>query len=662
MTEHILLGMDLETHLIEDWLKAPKVICGGISIKDTDYERLSPRLKEELSKLYREDRPNVVVHLFLASDLAPLLDAIISDEQTKIIGHNFAYDLACMAAYDADNLDRIFSLLQSKRIECTFIRTLIAFNAAGVLKEYQHKKVQLAHGKFSSSSYVGACKIFCDLDLSEDKDKEVQTSYSRVEGLPVADWDVSYRVYLVQDVEYLHHLYHGQNKEDVRYKFIPEKILKADIYKEATRRTAIAFTLQLATCWGIRVDLSAARQLSAKIEEELNEAKAMMVAAGFGEFHKKSGTFKESKKAVQEKLLELDTAFYTEKGNISTKAKHLKECGDKVLEHWAKVSAKKTLSSTFLPILTGLKRPWVNPQFWPYLETGRVSGYSPNLLNPPRSGGFRECFVAREGCVFVMADYDANEMRTLAQTLLDMLGFSVLASKYQEDPDFDPHTYLASRYLSVDYEEGLRLKNEDSHFKSTRQMMKPANFGLPSGMSSRSFVSFAEGYGVTISVAKADELKSFFHRQYPEMKRYHKELSRLTRSGTATGYVARANRVSGERKFTQLGNLYFQGLAAEGGLIAFTEVSRRCYSVPDSKLYGSRPLLFLHDEIVLESPECRAAGAAAELKEVMESVMQMFTVDIPSRATPTISYRWRKGADPKYNEDGVLIPSDTKGL
>lgn len=281
------------------------------------------------------------------------------------------------------------------------------------------------------------------------------------------------------------------------------------------------------------------------------------------------------------------------------------------------------------------------------------------MLNPPRGGGIRDCIVAREGCTFIFCDYEANELRVLSQVLLDMFGKSVLAENYQRNPQFDPHSYMAARRLNIPYEEGMRLKEEkDKGFKKMRQLMKSCNFGFPGGMSPVTFIEFAKGYDVAVTEQEALELKQFFFGQFPEVAAYLDKIGKRVKHYKGQGYLPRAQRMSGDRRFCQLANFYFQGLAAEGGLTAFTLISEACYAKKDSPLYGCRPVLFVHDEIILEAPLSKAHEAAMEVKRVMETSMQIFTPDIPSLAEPTLATKWWKDAFQKFDDKGRLIPSD----
>ena len=79
---------------------------------------------------------------------------------------------------------------------------------------------------------------------------------------------------------------------------------------------------------------------------------------------------------------------------------------------------------------------------------------------------------------------------------------------------------------------------------------------------------------------------------------------------------------------------------------------------PSSPLYGSRPILFLHDEIICESPEDRAPEAADELARLMVAAAKPFTPDLTMKTEPWCSRVWRKGLEEIRDESGRLIIQD----
>lgn len=666
-----MLGFDLETYPIGPQ-RAPKVIVGAFNILDAEAEAHS--VSAWAHKMKTLEGSGRSVYFFWADQLPEFLD-LCGRVQGPVVAHNAAYDWSCISAMDPDRyMPQIFDLFSEAKIQCTYIRALIALNAVGRLKTDGMRKIELQHGKYGTTSLVGSCSFFCGLDLSEAKDHDVQVTYYKVEGVDFDHWPSAYAEYLVQDVEHLHTLFGAQ--ESIGTVRLLQSNENINIFAEAPRRSAFHYALTLASAWGLRVDADAVAELRTAAEDDVRGVADMLVSQGFavelqgrarekaleqGKLTIRVDTIKLRERVEQAYTSQGRQVPLTERGTVSTARSILKGSGDPLLMSWAEVGDKRTIWSTFVPALEKASETQgvINTSFFPYSETGRVSARKPNLLNPPRSGGIRECVRARPGCCFIFCDYEANELRVLSQVLLDELKQSRLAELYQEDPEFDPHTYMACRKLSIDYAEGKRLKAEgDKDFKSMRQLMKCCNFGFPGGMASRTFIEFAKGYGVTVSETEAEDLKSFFFSQFPEIKYYLDRVGTRVNQYEGQGYLRRVGRLSGDRRFCQLANFYFQGLAAEGGLSAFTRVTRAAYTQPESPLYGTRPVLFVHDEIIVETPIHKAHDAAFELKRVMETSMAHFTPDIPSLAEPTLATKWWKGAYQKFDDEGRLVPSD----
>lgn len=665
-----MICFDLETYPIGP-KKAPTVIVGAMNVSHEDADMYRVKEWSTLVKDLPEEERSI--YFFWADKLEHFI-SFCELVRGPIVAHNGAFDWSCISAMDSSFIGRIYDLFSKRKIQCTFLRTMIYLNSKGVLKTYQNKKVELEHGKFGNLSYVGSVFNFCGADISEKKDGDVQVTYYKVKGIEPKDWPEAYREYLIQDVEWLPRLFDAQeHSKYVKHLSTGKKI---DIYKEAPRRSAFHYSLTLASAWGLKVDKDAVNTLRMESETKVQVVADEMVSEGFAKelegvkrqraLEKGKLTITLDNKKIQQVVEESYTSRglevpRTDKGNVNTSRKTLERSGHPLLEKWAKVGNEKTIWSTFIPALEKSfdTNGVLNTNYFPYSDTGRVSARNPNLLNPPRAGGIRECIIAREGCCFVFCDYEANELRVLSQVLLDMLGSSKLASLYQEDPFFDPHTYMATRKLGISYQEGKELKKAgDKELKKTRQLMKACNFGFPGGMASRSFTQYAQNYGVKITESEADDLKAFFFQQFPEIKKYLNRVSKIIRTGGSQGYLPRAQRFSGDRSYCQLANFHFQGLAAEGGLTAFTQVSKLAYTDPSSALYGTRPVLFVHDEIILETPLIKAHDAALELQKVMQDCMQIFTPNVPSVAEPTLATRWWKDAYQKFDENGRLIPSD----
>jgi len=208
--------------------------------------------------------------------------------------------------------------------------------------------------------------------------------------------------------------------------------------------------------------------------------------------------------------------------------------------------------------------------------------------------------------------------------------------------------------MSLEQAKALYLA-KDKAVKSARQRAKIANFGLPGGMGVRGLMRYAKGYGVDLTYAEAEELRNSWFRQWPEMVDYFKRIAAMTAyTDECDVVIVQSGFKRGAVGYTNAANTYFQGLAAHASKAAHFETSRRCYNDRDSWLYGSRPVNFVHDEIVLETPELVAHEAAKELETLMVEQMARYTPDIPVAATAALMRHWSKDAEPVYDEDGRL--------
>ncbi len=659
---------DTETELIGEQfgLAPPLITCGMVvrfESKDEENElrhslgRLFPNqiFSDESSRSFYMEKQmkdgvlEGVVFIFNREDTCKMLRHLLALPYVHFIAHNTAFDLAVVCAAEGRLLPLIFQALDADRIHCTYLRAMMETIANGG---------SLKRG-FSLKDLV---KRYLGIEMK--KDEAVRTSFTNVKHLAIRDWPKEYFGYLLDDIFYLEGLFNMQ--EEGKLVYVNYKQSEYDCFIDAPARMRAAFALYLVSCRGLRVDTDAVDRLKNTLEPELHQIEHGLVQAGFASYKKKddgkSSLIQQNKKAIQEYLKSVGKVALTEKGQIETTVDALKGCGNSALEALADFGPKKTVLSTYVPALMEAKQSpqkILHPRFMPFSETGRVNGREPNLLNLPRSGGIRECFIPRDGHCFIFSDYDAAEMRTFAQALLDIIKESKLARNYRKDPNFDPHTYLAAAYLKISYEEALELKSKgDKKLKKTRQLMKAANFGFLGGSSANTFLAFAENYGITdITLKEAEALRAFYLQVYPEVKQYFNWISTKIRQCTMDGDISvilpRSRRIAGHRRFTQACNVYVQGVAADGALKALYEITKACFD-RSSALFGSRPVLFIHDEIVVEAPLGKAPVAAKEVQRLMQECMQHFTPDVPSTCSPSLALRWYKEAEPVYDEQGNL--------
>lgn len=210
------------------------------------------------------------------------------------------------------------------------------------------------------------------------------------------------------------------------------------------------------------------------------------------------------------------------------------------------------------------------------------------------------------------------------------------------------------------------------------------NFGLPGGLGAGKLVAYGrQSYGARFCelagvadkcgenkvigrdgrpvcskcLEVATDMRQKWFEFWPEVREYHAIVKRLT-EGPNGGDVQVPGPVGpgmpglgltrGQCGFCDGANNGFQGLAARGAKAAYYEVTKECYTNRDSPLWGTRPLIFIHDEIIPEIPEARGHEAAYRISEIMVATMRRFTPDVRVTAPPALMKRWFKGAEPVH--------------
>ena len=272
----------------------------------------------------------------------------------------------------------------------------------------------------------------------------------------------------------------------------------------------------------------------------------------------------------------------------------------------------KSLEKT-TQFIRDLKGPRVHPRYDLLKNTGRTGCSKPNFQQLPRDGEIRSMFKAEEGNTFLITDYAAIELSTLAQVLYDEFGESVMRDKINEGKDL--HRYYASVLFGVE---------EEKVEKWQRQAAKAANFGFPGGLGLDTFIEFASGYGLKITRDEAQNMKKAWFDAFPEMKDYL--------SGEK-GYVwTRTGRLRNNTTFCAEKNTPFQGLAADGAKLAL-------YNLMDA---GFKTVGFVHDEIITEVPESQVKMLTNRQEKIMIDSMKIVVPDVKVGVETTVSKRYCK--------------------
>lgn len=253
--------------------------------------------------------------------------------------------------------------------------------------------------------------------------------------------------------------------------------------------------------------------------------------------------------------------------------------------------------------------------------TGRLSSSNPNLQNIPirddEGRELRKIFVARDGNIFIDADYSQIELRLLAH----FSGCKELIEAYNEGKDI--HSTTASQVFGVPFEEVT---------SKMRRAAKAVNFGIIYGIS-----DFGLARNLNVSNATAKEYIEKYFATYSSVKDYmnanvefakkHGYICTLTGRKRVIPEINSANynlRQFGERAAM---NMPLQGSSADIIKIAMVNAAK---ALKEEGL-KTKLILQVHDELVLEAPEEEVERASAILKEKMENAVSLkvpMTVDV----------------------------------
>lgn len=629
------VSFDTETHLIKAGLSTPRMVCLSFA------ERTA--VDHVLEGLV--DRPEGLV----------LLRASLLDDEVVLLGHNIWYDLAVACAEDPSLIPLVFAKLNKGLIRDTIVRQQLIDVATGEMKFHVDED-----GEPKRTSYSLAALSYRLLKKFLKKTDTWRLKYALLDGVPISEWPEEASKYAIDDAVTTLEVFESQ------------EVTAGGEIPDSARQHRAAWALHLMSVWGLRTDGAAVIKLKTELEKDFEEAMVLLRTTDLIKQTKKKGVVKDTKSmapikarveaayaARGEEHPRTDPSKTHPQGQTSTSKKTLLGTGDPDLKLLAEAGATEKLLTTYVPVLESGTCAPICPRYNAILETGRTSCSKPNIQNPPRKGGVRECFIPRPGWVYVFSDYDTLELRSLAQVCLDILGYSSMAEALRRGEDL--HLALAAEMLGISMEEAqVRFNAGDAEIKEYRQQAKPANFGFPGGMAAESFREYAEAYNIKLSSEQAESLKDTWYRKWSEMRNYFKVIEQLADSEEPVQQL-RSGRIRGGASYCAIANGFFQGLAADLAKDAMYRVSYECYVDTNSPLYGCRPVLFLHDEIGLEVPYDRfgterSSAAAARLAQIMIEAGAYWIPDVPVTCKPVMCRRWYKGAE-AIKMNGHLVPS-----
>jgi hypothetical protein len=350
------------------------------------------------------------------------------NQGATLVGHNIAYDLACFCAAAPELMPLVFRAYRENRITDTMHRQWIADIGRGKYRGFFHGPVYipLQYDLGSVGNRHG---------YRVNKDDPWRMYYELLDEVPLAEWPTFTATvpvlkkdkptgetvtlvgadaitYGLGDPIATRASYMGQAE-----RYSPD--LLCDEFAQARR----FWSLHLAAVWGLRTSLRGVLSLEKGARERYDALGAMLLDPnGHGPLaehakhcsvcqsnpplvrrkSKNDPTLVRDTKAAKERMRRAAAATdgtgftlrVTKTGEVCFDSDACNSSGDQVLESYCEFSS---MSKVIQNDVAMLRRGTVQPihTHWGMAETGRTTSSKPNVQNPRRLPGVRECFVPR---------------------------------------------------------------------------------------------------------------------------------------------------------------------------------------------------------------------------------------------------------------------------
>jgi hypothetical protein len=595
---------------------------------------------------------------------------VLLNGEHLLVGHNVAYDCAVLCAHCPELLPLVFAAYEAGRITDTGIRQQLWDIAMGRTRDEDD-----ALRAYRLSDLV---QMIFDRDITAWKGgpDAWRMRYSELHGLPLDEWPEAAVEYPKVDGGETWAVWDAQETK-------VGHLIVGDAFQSFA-----AFCLNLMSIRGMRTDPVAVHALKARNLNIMDKLRPELIREGLLQWEgpQKDPRRKLVKKrgAAQARMAATCEAkgiepLLTQSGrklvrnNPEVKYKPQYFAVDKAACFWAEdelllrraeyVSAEKVVNTYCPPLEKGYDLP-VSTRFG-MAATTRTTSSAPgkplegtNLQNAPRKGGVRECFIPREGMLFMAADFSGAELHCLAQVCKTLVGHSTLGELLKAGTDV--HTYVGAALAGTTYEDlKLRVDQGDPEAKEQRQDAKASNFGFGGYMHERTFVLTQLKMGRRYTLERAKFMRDTWLQALPEMPEYFDFCKNLLGPKKDVQIpLWEGGPIRRIKKITTLCNSLFQAPAARGGKGAVIEVAKACYVGP-SPLYGNTwPVNYVHDESITETCEASVDELdrrARYFAKTMEDAFNVMVPDYPTTADPVLMRRWYKDAETVTDAKGRIV-------
>ncbi len=344
-----------------------------------------------------------------------------------LVGHNIAYDLACLCAEDPELVPLVFQAYRENRITDTMLRQKLADIGEGKYRGFFNGPAYIPL-KYDLGSVASRYKY------KVDKEDPWRLRYGELIDVPLVEWPEGAIVYAIKDVHATGAAFLGQC---ARYGEVPDPKVPIVFFdcetftfqsgRMAPRVVCIQFAveteivpwvesaapllidqfaqarkywaLHLASAWGLRTSLRGVLSLEKGAREKLFDLECQLKAPSDGSAPLVKADGVRDTKAAKARMIAACAELKieprrTKSGDICLDSDACKGVGDPLLEAYAELSSyKKVLTNDVEALRRGVVVP-ISTHF-DLAETGRTTSARPNIQNPRRLPGVRECFVPR---------------------------------------------------------------------------------------------------------------------------------------------------------------------------------------------------------------------------------------------------------------------------
>jgi len=285
----------------------------------------------------------------------------------------------------------------------------------------------------------------------------------------------------------------------------------------------------------------------------------------------------------------------------------------------------------------------IHTDFWPILDTGRVSTSNPNLQQIPsrtqEGRMMRACFVPEPGNVMVGGDYSGCELRIIAEFSQDPVWIDI----FKQGKD------LHSELCAMTFDIPIDKVKTASHFKPDlqyRDIQKTIDFGLAYGMSEYKLSDTIE-----VGVDEASNIIRKFFSKVPVVEKFLNQLGLLAKTRGFIRTPKPYQRLRWFEGYDNKGDFKRQGeieragknTPIQGGNADMTKLALvLVYREIKKNNYPVKIVHVVHDEIQTECPKEFAETWRPILQKLMIQAAEVILKKVPMEVDCKISDHWSK--------------------